>query len=183
MDDFDWCVEFILKVEGGYTDNPDDLGNYTPDGLLLGTKYGISARSYPHLDIPNLTPDEAKQVYYQDFWLPTMEYVSPFAPVTHKLAVFDMAVNSGVSRAVRFWSDANQDLNSFIARRIRFYVRLEKFSTFGRGWMNRIADLSEYMAGHGTTFRRVFLLFGPLQVPLPYKKASVVLDKLYIRVW
>jgi len=41
---YDKCVSVVLKSEGGYQCHPSDRGNYTPDGRLVGTKYGIAAR-------------------------------------------------------------------------------------------------------------------------------------------
>ena len=57
---FDRIIEFTLQEEGGYVNNPAD-----PGGM---TKYGISKRSYPNLDIANLTIDQAKAIYERDFW-------------------------------------------------------------------------------------------------------------------
>ncbi len=59
------CVRRIGH-EGKFTDNPKDDGNWTGGkqgrGELKGTKYGIAAKSYPHLDIKNLTLDEATAI-------------------------------------------------------------------------------------------------------------------------
>lgn len=58
---FKKAVSVLLSFEGGYVNDPDDLGGET--------KYGISKRSYPNLDIKNLKIDEAIAIYYTDFWL------------------------------------------------------------------------------------------------------------------
>ena len=55
------AVGILLIEEGGYVDDPDDPGGET--------NYGISKRSYPNLDIKNLTVDKAIEIYYNDFWL------------------------------------------------------------------------------------------------------------------
>jgi len=34
---------WIIKYEGVYQDYKEDIGNYSPDGKLIGTQYGISA--------------------------------------------------------------------------------------------------------------------------------------------
>ena len=47
MGDFHRCIDPILAEEGGLSNHPDD-----PGGL---TKYGISQRSYPTLNIATLT--------------------------------------------------------------------------------------------------------------------------------
>ena len=57
---FDIAFSRLIDSEGGLTDNPKD-----PGGL---TKFGISQRSYPDIDIRNLTLDQAKAIYLRDFW-------------------------------------------------------------------------------------------------------------------
>ncbi|MGO9606886.1 MAG: glycoside hydrolase family 108 protein [Candidatus Binataceae bacterium] len=51
----------LLDVEGGYVDNPEDPGGET--------KFGISARYHPGVDIKNLTRDEAIAIYWSEWWL------------------------------------------------------------------------------------------------------------------
>ena len=52
--------DLIDNWEGGYVDDPADPGGRT--------KYGISQRSYPDLDVRNLTKDNAIDIYWRDFW-------------------------------------------------------------------------------------------------------------------
>lgn len=54
-----WEVGADLK-NGGYTNDPQDPGGET--------KWGISKRSYPRLDIPALTLDAAREIYFRDYW-------------------------------------------------------------------------------------------------------------------
>jgi len=56
-------VPHVLKREGGYVDDPTDRGGET--------KYGISKRSYPQLDIKNLTLEQALEIYRKDYWKPS----------------------------------------------------------------------------------------------------------------
>ena len=62
-----WCA-FLAPTEGGLSLDPADTGNFTPDGRLVGTKFGISAHSYPNIDIPNLTIELANHLRKVDFW-------------------------------------------------------------------------------------------------------------------
>lgn len=125
---FDEAVAHILRFEGGYVNDPADPGGET--------KYGISKRAYPQLDIKNLTVEDAKAIYYRDYWLPAG---CDSLPTAAAFLVFDFAVNAGVERARRFWRDT-QNVQGFTAERIRFYTKLTAlFPTYGRGWMNRIA--------------------------------------------
>jgi len=57
---FEDAIGVVLENEGGYVNDPKDPGGET--------KYGISKRSYPNLDIKNLTIDTAKGIYFHDFW-------------------------------------------------------------------------------------------------------------------
>lgn len=95
---FNHVIDVILSNEGGYNNNSNDKG-----GL---TKFGISSRSYPDVDIANLTKIEAENIYKKDFWdkylykkIRNLEIATKF---------FDLAVNMGhhwacvlVQRALR----------------------------------------------------------------------------------
>lgn len=60
MADFLLAIPTVLQNEGGYVSDPADPGGET--------KYGISKRSYPNLDIKNLTVEDATTIYRRDFW-------------------------------------------------------------------------------------------------------------------
>lgn len=66
-DNFNRYVDKVIEFEGGLTNDPNDLG-----GL---TKYGIAKKYYPNLDIANLTIQQAKDIYYTDYWLSTKSYL------------------------------------------------------------------------------------------------------------
>jgi hypothetical protein len=57
---FERAVAFVLRHEGGYVNDPRDPGGET--------KYGISKRAYPRLDIKGLTEADAKEIYRRDYW-------------------------------------------------------------------------------------------------------------------
>jgi len=61
MADFYQAIPITLANEGGYVNDPNDPGGET--------KYGISKRRYPNLDIKNLTVADATAIYLRDFWL------------------------------------------------------------------------------------------------------------------
>ena len=62
MNLFDRALAAVLDWEGAVTNDAAD-----PGGL---TKYGISQRAYPSLDIASLTVEQAAVIYHQDYWLP-----------------------------------------------------------------------------------------------------------------
>ena len=61
MADFNEAIAPLLADEGGYVNDPSDPGGET--------KYGISKRSFPGLDIANLTKEQAEAIYRTHFWL------------------------------------------------------------------------------------------------------------------
>ena len=135
--DFKRGLEFTLKWEGGYVNNANDPGGET--------KWGISKRSYPTLDIANLEPAQAAEIYYRDFWQRSgcSGLVFPFNCV-----LFDTSVNVGVSRAVS-WARDCKDVQSLLDRRRNYYISLAKqnpkFSVFLKGWLARVSDLQKFV--------------------------------------
>jgi lysozyme family protein len=89
MSEFNQAISVILKHEGGYVDHPSDPGGET--------KFGISKRSYPQLDIKNLSEENAKEIYYRDYWDKYRYGGINDQSVATK--VFDMAVNMGPKQA------------------------------------------------------------------------------------
>ena len=109
---FDQCFKLLLGAEKGFTDDPDDKGNWTGGiigkGLCRGTKYGISAASYPDEDIFNLTVERAKALYRMGYWVlgtdPITRVMSTCDILPPALAYlfFDAAVNNGLTNARRW---------------------------------------------------------------------------------
>ena len=87
---FNKIVEVVLKHEGGYVNDPNDLGGET--------NFGITKRFYPDVDIKNLTKEQAKKIYNQDYWRPAK---CDEVPNHLKHIYFDMCVNFGRSGAVK----------------------------------------------------------------------------------
>ncbi len=147
---FDLAFKTVIGHEGGYIDHPSDPGGET--------KYGISKRAYPSEDIKNLTLDRAKELYKRDYW--DKLYLDDL-PDQIRFDLFDAAVNSGVSTAIKFLQKAcevNPDgkLGSITigaanridpqaldkrlsAYRLLYLASLRTFPTFGKGWITRVA--------------------------------------------
>ena len=89
---FDKAIEIILKHEGGYVNDPDDPGGET--------KFGITKRNYPTLNIKSLTVEQVKEIYRRDYWdgkcdwIPTTDIGEEFATI-----FFDTVVNMGFGKA------------------------------------------------------------------------------------
>ena len=150
LDTFDVAVELILKHEGGYVNDPRDNGGET--------NFGISKRAYPHLDIRNLTREQAIAIYKRDYW---DKCRCDEMPSGLALSVFDMAVNAGNNRAIRILqyvlgvavdgiigsktleaaSKSNDtDIYEYANQRLEFYQSLKTWPTFGRGWTRRTEE-------------------------------------------
>lgn len=87
-EEFMRAVKRVLADEGGYVRDPADPGG--------ATRYGISQREYPTLDIRDLTREEAVAIYYRDYWRGRSYGELPSA-IAGKL--FDLAVNMGADHA------------------------------------------------------------------------------------
>lgn len=99
---FDQAFERLIDHEGKFTNDRQDRGNWTTGvigkGELKGTKYGISAMTYPDLDIKNLTLVQAKQIYKRDWWDKINADQIDTALV---FQVWDFAINAGMGTAKR----------------------------------------------------------------------------------
>jgi lysozyme family protein len=85
---FKKAFDLILDQEGGYIKDPSDKGGET--------KYGISKRSYPDLNIKNLSIETAKKIYFVDYWL---KQKCAFLDEPLALKLFSLSVNMGNKRA------------------------------------------------------------------------------------
>ena len=84
------AIAVVIKIEGGYVNDPDDAGGET--------KYGISKRSYPDVDIRGLTKTAAAAIYLDDYWYPLR---CENVPGVLALPLLDSGVNQGRRTAVR----------------------------------------------------------------------------------
>ena len=148
---FDDAFEALMGHEGGYVNDPRDLGGET--------RFGISKRAYPSIDIKALSLADAKAIYRRDYWLPAgCEAV----PEALRFDLFDMAVHSGVraailalQKAAKVAEDGVLGPNSLaaiaasdpavlIARfngaRLSMMTELSTWPSFGKGWARRVAS-------------------------------------------
>ena len=87
---FNEVIKHVLKNEGGYVNDPNDRGGET--------KYGISKRAHPEVDIKNLTIDGALDIYRRLYWNPSKaEKLMPEL----RYQYFDFVVNAGQGNAVK----------------------------------------------------------------------------------
>lgn len=159
---FDRSFERVFTHEGRFQKNPTDRGNWTSGkvgrGTLKGTKFGISAMTYPHLDIINLTMQEAKSIYRRDWW---EKLKMETFPISFRYQLFDAAINHGMGNATKMLqrataqkadgfigaqtqdavrrTDKNDLLFLFLAERLEFMTHISTWHIYGKGWARRIA--------------------------------------------
>lgn len=163
---FKRSFQLIVGIEGGFSKDPRDRGNWTGGkvnvGKLRGTKYGVSAAAYPELDIENLTLDDACALYFVDYWRPLRADDMP-PPIA--FIAFDGAINAGVSASAKFLQRAlrvNDDgkigaqtlgalktvrdlkplIAEMLAQRNLHNTNAPTFPTHGLGWSRRLFTIS-----------------------------------------
>ncbi len=150
-------IQLVIFSEGGYT-----AGLFDPGGP---TKYGIATNYNKEalkvlgvMDIKNLTMDQARQIYYDKYWLASHANTIPDKRLAY--IHLDTAVNEGVGKAMSFLANLGNDIHHYSAgdgkndalwlrlcikydtMRKRHYTALVgQWSRFGRGWINRLADV------------------------------------------
>ncbi len=127
---FSVALDFVLKWEGGYSNDPNDPGGET--------NFGISKRSYPNEDIKNMTKERAIKIYYENYWLKQKCNELPF-PIN--FCVFNCGVNCGRATAKSLYLASKGNWKDFLLRQIEYYANLEGAKYYLRGWINRTISL------------------------------------------
>lgn len=164
-DRFTTCLAFVLAREGKFSNNPNDSGGATMEGVTqrVYTAYRL-AHKLPDRSVALITDVEVADVYRTGYWAPSQ---CDGLPAGVDLCVFDLAVNAGVGesaeilqRALGVTADghigpqtltaAMQPDHRALASRLldlreAFYRQLvadhPKNAVFLNGWLNRVQDL------------------------------------------
>jgi len=135
------AINFVLKWEGGYSNDPKD-----PGGLTI---YGITYKYHPKevAEMEKLWKqgkfDEckaiAKKIYKEKYW---NAIKGDSLPYPLDIIVFDTAVNMGVSTALNLLSKSQSKWEVYLLERIRRYCDIAKNNQrFFYGWIRRVIDL------------------------------------------
>lgn len=143
----------------GYVNDPLDAGGET--------KFGVAKNANRDLNIRSLTWEDAKEIYYQRYWLAGVcDRLPPRVAVLH----FDGCVNHGVAKANKFLQralgvvddgvigpktvaasfslDPIEICEKICDQRERFYLdiveRKPNQKRFLRGWMRRINEMRDF---------------------------------------
>ena len=154
----------LLVHEGGFVNHPDDPGGMTNLGVTKKVWEEWVGHDVSEKEMRNLTPTMVASLYKRKYWdaCRADELVSGL-----DYCVFDVAVNSGVGRAIKLLQqtvgatpdggygsitaalvkeaekDAEKIISLFSSRRLEFLESLKAFPTFGKGWSRRVAEVKE----------------------------------------
>jgi lysozyme family protein len=161
---FEKCLALLLAHEGGFVHHSQDPGGRTNLGVTQRVWEEWTGHEVDEKQMRALTPELVAPLYKRKYWdacradelLDGVDY-----------AVFDVAVNSGVGRAVKLLQQsvgatpdggfgsitmaltkkAEQDpaqlIKLYCAKRLEFLKSLRTYETFGKGWQRRVEEVEE----------------------------------------
>ena len=154
------AFELMLKSEGGYVHHPSDPGGRTNLGVTQATWENWVGRGSDEAEMRGLTPEKVEPMYKKKFWDAVR---GDELPMGLDYLMFDFAVNAGAGRAIKTLQTAvgvtpdggfgpmtmaavqavepNELIERFSQAKEDFYRSLTTFATFGKGWLNRVADV------------------------------------------
>ena len=165
-ENFEKSLALLLKSEGGYVNHPADPGGRTNLGVTQRVWESYIERSATEEDMRNLTPAMVAPLYRQRYWdtcrcdeLPGgLDYLA-----------FDFSVNAGAARCIKTIqkslnvhpdgvigpitlqaiknAEPDEFVANFSAAKETFYRGLATFGTFGKGWLNRVAESQKTAEG------------------------------------
>ena len=155
-------LALVLKSEGGFSNNPHDPGGMTNLGVTKNAWEAYVQRQVDEAEMRGLTPEKVAPLYKTQYWNPCK---CDELPLGIDYAVFDFAVNAGVSRAsktmqtalgtaadgivgpatigVAVNADPDHFLEKFSAAKEQFYRGLSTFDHFGKGWLRRVSEVKQ----------------------------------------
>lgn len=152
--------ELMLKSEGGFVNHPSDPGGMTNLGVTKATWESWIGRPSDEKEMRSLTPEKVEPLYKRKYWDACR---CDDLPLGVDYIVFDFAVNAGVGRSAKtlqgvvgatpdggigpktitavYSFDPEEIIAKFSAAKEEFYRSLSTFPTFGKGWLNRTAEV------------------------------------------
>ena len=166
-DNFERVHPVVAEWEGGYSNHPRDSGGPTNWGITQARLSEHRGRQVSAEEVRALTYEEALTIFRRWYWQPLR---CDELPLALALMTYNAGVNSGPSRGARFLQqtlnaqgfDLDEDgevgpltiaaaaacediaraVNDYSAIYEKFYRSLGNFSVFGRGWLNRLNDVT-----------------------------------------
>lgn len=160
-DNFEQCLALVLKSEGGFVNNVKDPGGMTNLGVTKAVWENWVGHPVTEADMRALGPQDVSPLYKTNYW---DKISGDSLPLGVDYAVFDMAVNSGVSRAAKTLqqvlgvtpvdgqigpatlraceeANAREVATRVCEARLAFLQSLPTYATFGRGWSSRVSEV------------------------------------------
>lgn len=181
-ENFETSLNHVLREEGGLSDHPHDPGGLTKFGITLPVLTQARGRDTGRADLLALTREEAASIYRIRFWDVVR---GDELPSGLDLALFDFAVNSGPSRAVRTIQkiahvtvdgrcgpetcaalrahNVRPLIEALHRERLGFLQSLSVWRFFGKGWSRR----------NDRTRSAALLLVNPASPPLQERISSM----------
>jgi len=163
---WDNSFKLMLKSEGGFVNHPSDPGGMTNLGVTKATWENWVGRESDEAEMRGLTPEKVEPLYKKKFWDAVR---GDELPVGLDYLAFDFAVNAGPGRSIKIMQsavgvtpdggfgpmtmaavqavDPVELIERFSQAKEDFYRSLNTFSTFGKGWLNRVADVKVKASG------------------------------------
>lgn len=129
----------VLKREGGFVGRDGNSG--------APANYGINQKHNPDIDVRNLTPEKAAQIYKTRYW---DAINGDQLPAEAQAAVFDAAVNQGPQVALQMWQQSGGDVGRFNDLRRERYRQTPGFDKYGKSWMRRVDETAGPAIGGGS---------------------------------
>jgi lysozyme family protein len=161
---FETCLALMLAHEGGYVNHELDPGGMTNLGVTKRVWEEWVGHEVDEKQMRALTPETVAPLYKRKYWdacraddlVAGVDYV-----------VFDVAVNSGPGRAIKFLQscvgvtadggfgpatlaavkevekDPARLIELYCAKRLEFLQSLKTFETFGKGWSRRVQEVKD----------------------------------------
>jgi len=150
----------MLASEGGFSNHPSDPGGMTNLGVTKATWENWVGRESDEAEMRGLTPEKVEPLYKKKFFDAVR---GDELPMGLDYLMFDFAVNAGAGRAIKTLQtavgvtpdggfgpmtmaavqavDPVDLIERFSQAKEDFYRSLTTFATFGKGWLNRVADV------------------------------------------
>jgi lysozyme family protein len=158
-ENFDEALKAVLKHEGGFVNHPKDPGGMTNLGVTKRVWEEWVGRKVDEKEMRSLTPELVAPMYRKKYWDAVK---GDDLPEGIDYLLFDFAINAGPVRAIRTLQKAtglttdgilgpktlgvlkDSSREEMVARfseeKEAFYRSLNTFSTFGKGWLRRVAE-------------------------------------------
>jgi lysozyme family protein len=161
---FETCLKLMLEHEGGYVHHEKDPGGRTNHGVTQRVWEEWVGHEVDEKQMRALTHEMVAPLYKRKYW-DAVRADDLVAGVDY--CVFDVAVNSGPGRAIKFLQscvgvtadggfgpatlaavkkseeDPARLIELYCAKRLEFLQSLKTFETFGKGWSRRVQEVKD----------------------------------------